>query len=198
MLFKGHFRTPILSVNTRVDFEIRNNYEVIATFLCQDVKYTFHMKKWAKARETVQTAASSFNFFASLLTERFSQCSDFGTEVVDEKDGGSVITVERTAQQILNIIKYATRDVFICAENIIQKYRRAVLDYASFHRERGSGKPGSYEEYIHLVACQCLTHSNFQAPNVDYPLVDFCLDEQVFRPDALTSIVPDVEEEEED
>ncbi|KXZ42435.1 hypothetical protein GPECTOR_147g19 [Gonium pectorale] len=149
--------------------------------------YTFHMTKWAKTCGTVQAATSSFDYFANLLMAKFSERSDFGTKTVEMVDGAEVTITRRTPEQILNVIKYATMEVFTCTECFIQKYRRSVLDYAIFHRARGKHK--THEQYIHLVACHCLTHSNFHAPNVDYPLVDFCIDEQVFRPDALTGMV---------
>ncbi|GLC50420.1 hypothetical protein PLESTB_000377500 [Pleodorina starrii] len=126
---------------------------------------------------------------------KFSSRSDFGTTTVEIEDGEEVTTTRRSQEQVLNIIKYATMEVFVCVEQIIRKYRRSVLEYAMYHRERG--KHDTYEQYIHLVACHCLTHANFLAPSVDYPLVDFYDDEQPFRLDAFTGIVEEREEEEE-
>ena len=62
-------------------------------------------------------------------------------------------------------------DVFLCAEDIIITHKRSLLDYCIFHRERGICN--TYEEYIHLVACQCFVHSNFIAPGVTYIPVEF-------------------------
>ncbi|EFJ39150.1 hypothetical protein VOLCADRAFT_94953 [Volvox carteri f. nagariensis] len=143
----------------------------------------------------VQSASSSFNFFANLVSDKFSSRSDFGITTVEVEDGGEVTTIRRSQEQILNIIKYATMEVLVCAEEIIRKYRRSVLEYAIYHREHG--KHDTFKQYIHLVACHCLTHTNFLAPNVDYPQVSFYHDEQPFRLDALTGIVDDREVEEE-
>ena len=66
------------------------------------------------------------------------------------------------------------------------QHRRCVLDYAIFHCERG--KQATFEEYIHLVACHCLVNSNFFAPNMSYPLVDYCSDEQQFDAAMLGNI----------
>lgn len=187
VLFEGWFYARIMEQKTKVDFKIRNNYEVTASFACQDIMYQFNMKKWAKTRETVQNPSRSFNFFAGLMFDRFEQSSEFGTQTVEQTpEGGERIVIERSPQQIINMLKYAVVDVFNCAEEIIRKYRRSVLDYAIHHRELG--KHSTYEEYVHLVACHCLVHSNFHAPNLDFPLVDFCTVEQAYKPSILEGI----------
>lgn len=173
--------------STKVDFKIRDNYEVTATFLHHDTTYNFPMKKWAKTRDTVVNAASSFNRFADLVLARFGDCSDFGTRMVEQLSEKEVkFSTVRSDQQTINILKYATMDVFTCAEQIITKHRRSVLDYAIHHRELN--QQATYQEYIHLVACHCLVHSNFHAPNVVYAPVDFCTEEEDYKPDRLLRI----------
>ena len=93
----------------------------------------------------------------------------------------------RSPRQITNMLKYATVNVFECAEQIMMQNRRCILDYAIVNLERG--KQTTYGEYIHLVACHCLVHSSFHAPNVTFPLVDFCDDEQQFNESVLKGIV---------
>jgi hypothetical protein len=83
-------------------------------------------------------------------------------------------------------VKYATRDVFICAEQIIFRHRRSLLDYCVYHRERGD--LSKYEGYIHLVACHCLVHSNFLAPTVQFEMVEFAEEERKYSHSLLTSI----------
>jgi hypothetical protein len=184
VLFKGWFYTTVMSHKTRVDFKIRNNYEVSATFSSQGTTYEFNMRKWSKTREGVANAASSFNFFAQLLCSRFGNHTEFVTTKTEELPDGQVQTT--TIYHPEQIIKYAVRDVFICAEEIIKQHRRSVLDYAIFHRELG--RQSTYEEYIHLVACHCLVHSNFHAPSVNFPQVDFCNVEQDYNAALLADI----------
>ena len=188
VLFCGWFTAPIMGHKTRVDIKIINTYKVRATFSCQGITYEFNMHKWAKTREAVQNAFSSFNKFANLLEERVGQRSEFGSSTFETlPEGGEKSIVERSQEQITNILKYGTVDVFICAEQIIQAHRRSVLDYAIYHRE--VGKHSTYEEYIHLMACHCLVHSNFHAPSVVFKVVDFCAEEQDYNETTLLNTV---------
>ena len=189
-MFKGFLHTEIMGNRTKVSFRIRDNYEVKASFTCQGSKYEFNMKKWSKTDADVTRAVSTFNHFAYLVDQRFGEQAAFGTlhtEVLP--DGSKNQSVQRSKEQVINILKYATVSVFICTDQILGQHRRSVLDYAIFHRELG--KQATFEEYIHLVACHCLVHSNFHAPNVSYPLVDYCSDEQLFDAALLPTIIAD-------
>lgn len=165
MLFKGSFTTKIARNDTKVNLKILNNYEVKATFTSRGQEYTFKMLRW---KEENKKPISSFNKFAQLLLERFGDTSDnFGKVTTD----GSTQTIEITKEQTINILKYACVDVFMCAEEIIVAHRRSLLDYCVYHIEREVAD--TYEKYIHLVACNCLVHSNFLAPSVTFPEVEF-------------------------
>ncbi|PNH03859.1 hypothetical protein TSOC_010042 [Tetrabaena socialis] len=123
------------------------------------------------------------------VSARFtSQGTEYDFNMKNWKRTGEEVTVDFNyfAEQVLNILKYAVVEVFRCAEEIICQNRRSVVDYAIMHREQG--KQSTYEEYIHLVACHCLVHSNFHAPNVVFPPVDFCTVEQDYMPGALGCI----------
>lgn len=179
---------------TKVDFKIKNNYEVNATFQNSGTMYTFNMKRWAKTGSDVAKALSSFNYFVLLFNSRFGNQVDFCSVTVEQlPDGGENTLIQHSSQQIVNILKYAAVNVFQCAEQIITRSRRCVLDYAIFHRELG--KQATYEEYIHLVACHCLVHSNFHAPNIQFPAVDFCSEEQQFNESILRDIQAKLVEE---
>ena len=188
VLFEGSFSTPILGQETLVKFKIYNNYEVLAEFSSHDAPYQFLMKKWAKTKEGVQDAEWSFDAFANLAYGKFGpSCDVFGiVKTTTEPDGTRTSKLVQTPEQILNILKYATTEVFQCAEAIITKYRRSLLDYAIHHREQGLHS--TYEQYIHLVACHCLVHSKFLAPNVHFPMVDYCMIHRDYRRSALASI----------
>lgn len=194
VLYEGWFYTDILANRTKVSFKIYNNYAVKATFACQGTAYEFQIKKWAKTRGDVHAATHSFDYFAVLLCAKFRDRSEFETRHVQVDDQGvETVITSRSPAQILNILKYGVLEVFTCAEQIILKYRRSVLDYAIFHREQG--KKSTYEEYIHLMACHCLTHANFHAPSIHYPLVDFCSVAQEFQSGGLARIMPAEQDE---
>jgi hypothetical protein len=197
VLFYRWFTAPIMGRNTRVDIKIHNNYKVKATFSCQGTTYEFNLHRWAKIREDVLHASSSFNYFVHLLEERFGHLVEFGNSTVEAlPEGGEKSTIVRSQQQITNILKYGTVDVFTCAEQIIQTHRRSVLDYAIFHRELN--RHSTYEEYIHLMACHCLVHSNFHAPNVSFKLVDFCTEEHEYNPALLGTVNSNNESDQDD
>ena len=192
--FHGRFVTTIMGRNTKVDIKIHNNFKVKATFSCQGKTYEFNLHKWARTREAVPDA---FNYFAHLLEERFGQLVEFGSSTVETlPEGGMKSIVVRSQQQITNILKYGTVDVFTCAEQIIQAHRRSVLDYAILHTDLN--KQSTYEEYIHLVACQCLVQSNFRTPNAVVKPVAFCTEEQEYNAALLDTVKISRGEEEED
>jgi hypothetical protein len=188
VLFEGSFYTRIMGHKTKVDFKIKNNYEVKSSFSSQGTLYEFNMKRWAKAGSDVAKALSPFNHFALLFDERFGGRNDeFGCVTVDiHPDGTEETVMLRSPRQITNMLKYATVNVFECAEQIMMQNRRCILDYAIVNLERG--KQTTYEEYIHLVACHCLVHCLVHCPNVTFPLVDFCDDEQQFNESVLKGI----------
>ena len=191
-MFAGFLHTEIMGKRTKVSFRIRDNYEVKASFTCQGSKYEFNMKKWSKTG-----AGVTFDHFAYLVDLRFGEQAAFGTLHTEVLPDGSVSqSVQRSKEQVLNILKYATVSVFICTDQILGQHRRGVRDYAVFHRELG--KQATFEEYIHLVACHCLVHSNFHAPNISYQLVDYCSDEQLFDAALLPTIIADAAAEGDD
>jgi hypothetical protein len=188
VLYRGTFHTNLMGQRTRVNFRIRDNYEVKASFTCQGSNYEFLMKKWSKTGTDVARSITTFNHFVFLVDQRFGGQPAFGTLHTETLPDGSISqSIQRSREQITNILKYATMSVFICTEEILKEHRRCVLDYAIFHRERG--RQATFEEYIHLVACHCLVHSNFHAPNMSYPLVDYCSDEQQFDAALLPGII---------
>jgi hypothetical protein len=196
VIYEGWFYTHILANKTKVSFKIYNNYEVKATFSCQYTVYEFHMSKWAKTDRNVNATTHSFDFFADLLCATFRERSEFETRHVNVDDQGvETVVTSRSPDQILNILKYGTLEVFTCAEQIILKYPRSVLGYAIFHQDQGN--KSTYEEYIHLMACQCLARAKFHSsPSAHYPLVDFCSEAQEFRSRELARIMPAKQDEE--
>jgi hypothetical protein len=176
--------TPLMGRKTRVDTEIYNDFKVKASFTCKEKTYVFNLQNWAKASDgnNAMKSSSNWNYFVHLLEERFGQLEEFGNSTLEIlPDGGIHSTVVRSRQQILNILKYGTADVFKCVEEIVKKYPQDVTNYAIFHKEHG--RQSTYEEIIHLLACDCIVQSNFivHNPSIKFELVDFCTEEQEYN-----------------
>ena len=189
MVFQGSFVTKIRSQETTIRIKIKANYEVVCEFKHGGRSYEFLMNRWKKTERKVMNATSSFNKFGDLFSERYADDKLFGTTTETEEDGKITIVISRTQKQIKNILIYAAMEVFLCAENIIMTQRRAILDYCIFHREKN--QDSNYEEYIHLVACLCLVHSNFLASDTIFDLVGFALNPRSLN-DLLLAKVDDV------
>ena len=190
-LYVGSLRVTIGTVETEAKIKIKNDYEVRAEFKFMGITYVFVIKKWCKTQEQVKNASSTFNKFALLLMEKFSECSDMFGSIQESENG---FQLQYTPAEIINIIKYGTNDVFVCAEQIILNYRRSLLDYCIYHRE--IGKCDTYESYIHLVACHCLVHCNFHAPDVKFDIVEFASSKREYNHDAFSKYIDTKENEE--
>ena len=173
LLLQGRFSTNIAGKETLVKFKIYSNCEVSCEFECMGTAYVFNLEKWKKTSADVVNPWNSFLKFVQLFYERYGGNNPkFGSFVVvcSSTDDLS-IKMEASKEQIVNLLVYAMIDVFLCAEDIIITYKRSLLDYCIFHLERGICN--TYEEYIDLVACHCLVHSNFIAPGITYIPVEF-------------------------
>lgn len=181
VLSKGTFTTPIAAVDSKVEYKIRNNYEVRATFRSQGSDYEFIMNRWTKTAADVKKPVSTFDKFAQLILDRYSEDTTLFGNITTT---GNSTSYNYGQTEIINMLKYSMRQVFICAEEIILTHRRTLLDYAIYHREHSRYRnPGTYEEYIHLVACHCLVHSNYLAPGIQYPVVEYADTAQGYRGD---------------
>ena len=66
----------------------------------------------------------------------------------------------------------AVCDIMAHMDRIWRKYKRSVLDYAVFFRERHQAAD-TYEEYMSLVTCHCIVHADFLSPDVAWEVVPF-------------------------
>ena len=67
-------------------------------------------------------------------------------------------------QAVLDIIRHL--------DEIWKANKRVVLDYAVWYREKHK-EDDTYTQFIQLVTCHCIVHSDFLAPGVTYPIVPF-------------------------
>ena len=187
ILFEGSFSTRIANVETKVLFKIYKNYKVVASFNTpQGTKYEFHLIKWSKTKKGPSSPTTAFSKFHALLLERYGQADKFGS-IFEKKEGETTQTIqEYTEEQAINVLKYATYDVFVCIEEIITEWRRSLQNYCHYHCERSS--PETYEEYIHLVACQALLDSNYLAPETKFDPVEFCVDKREYNEKVFVEI----------
>ena len=197
VLLKGTFETNVASIRTVVHFSIRANYEAICTFTTMGVSYKFNMVRWRKTANNVINANWPFTSFAALFHQRYGVDNDnFGTHVINEENGVVEGRSTYTTTQITNILVYAAIDVFVCAEEIILTHRRSLLDYCIYHREKN--QCDTYENYIHLVACHCLVHSNYFSPGIHYVPVEFVVAERQYSADQFNLIKRTKKEDEDE
>jgi type VI protein secretion system component VasA len=115
----------------------------------------------------------SFDYLVRLMLREneFRESAAFGTMERTEQNGVLRISTSQTPAEVLQILKYSAMEVFACADQIICTHKGSVLDYCAFHllEERLT----TYEEYIHVVACQALLKAKF-SPEVAFPPVPFC------------------------
>lgn len=167
IVLAGKFTTPIATTETCVEFKILKNFAAVANFTSYGRKYSFTMDRWSRTQKDVKNATKSFNKFAQLFLERFDNLSDLFGRLNPQTNG-----VEASEMQKVKMVQYAILDVFTAVEQIIVLYQREVISYALFYREN-PGNIDKYEKYIHIVACHCLTHSDYLGPLVQYQSVDF-------------------------
>ena len=147
-------------------------------------------------RSGTENATSSFDKFAQLFLERYGSTSDnFGdSKVTVCPDGKRQVSFSYTSQQIVNMLSYATVELFECAEQIIRHHRRSLLDYCIYFREK-KREASTYEQYLHLMACDCLVHSNYFAPGISYSAVEFVVEEREYAQARFKKVKPDQEDE---
>lgn len=134
-----------------------------------DDNYEFVIKNWMKVDGHQKRTLKKIHQFLDLFVERFQETPRISADKIEDGDDA----------EIRLLLKYAIVDVFVCIKQIVEKNRKAVLDYAIYHRENAKtfGKtwtPSDYESYVHLIACHCLVESEFLVPRLDYPLIEFC------------------------
>ena len=199
-MFEGTFSTKIATKDTTVRFKIYESYKVKAKFNSHGDSYTFNMNHWMKSKDNLKNATSSYNKFSRLVLERYGDTTeDFGGLVrVHSGAANDPFVPFQSQPQILNMLKYACYDVFVCAEEIITSYRRALLSYCIYQREKMNGEAVTYEQYIHSVACHCLVQSNYLAPATKFDEVEFCVVPRDYSTKIMQKIYKNKDKTEED
>ncbi|KAI8823724.1 uncharacterized protein EV422DRAFT_612237 [Fimicolochytrium jonesii] len=204
VLASGTFTVKWLDVDTLVRYKIYNNYEVHADFTSNARSYTFKLLAWKKTKEGTKDPYRSFNRFAQFALDAFADTTfAFGKYQANESGAPKY---EWGTKEVITLLKYSTREVFICAETIARTYQRSVLDYAIYsrlpdisllyHRDYSEYRaPVNYAQYIHLVACHALVHGNYLGPAVHPSVVEYAINEPSYRGDASLMKITDDQSE---
>ncbi len=184
VLASGTFTVKWADVDTLVTYKIYNNYEVHANFTAHARSYTFKMLTWKKTKEGTKDPYRSFNRFAQFALDAFADCTSAFGECTSENNGGAPV-YKWGPSEIIALLKYSAREVFICADMIACEHQRSVLDYAIYHRDYSEYRaPIDYAQYIHLVACHSLVHGNYLGPAVHPSVVEYAINEPSYRGDS--------------
>eukprot|EP00798_Chlamydomonas_sp_ICE-L_P012977 gene12977-biopygen3906 len=141
--------------------DIRNTHEATMEFTLFGAAYTFTVTRWSRK------GLSSFLllFFAYKCRE----AADFGSLTVDD-NGASYLQYDHCPEgqccdpRCQGCHGMRRRDWYSAPAS--------VLDYAVWYREKHTCWD-TYENYITMLACNCIVHTDFLAPGVTWELVTF-------------------------
>lgn len=155
VLHRSEIVCVVAEVQVRVEVVIKRSWATFLHFTLLGQLYTFEVTRWR---------ARGLSTFCNLLIQRFPD-GRFGT--LDEHgqlpaDFGD----ERRHAAVLQ----GCRDIMAVVNAIFVKYRRNVMDYAVWYREKHK-ETDTYEQYISLVACHCICHADMWGANMDWEIV---------------------------
>lgn len=119
--------------------------------------YTFEITKWSGTG----FAPALGRFFKQYPDSPFGKLDDIGTHLgtVDDK---------------LNIVRQMSYDVVKCIGQIYLQFRSGIRGYALYYREKVSRSlDDDYVNFITLIACHCIVHSDFHGDKIQYPIIQF-------------------------
>jgi len=141
-----------------VDVNIQRSYAATIDFLYHGKPYTFNCTKWRAAG------------MARFLTVFYATARDPATFGAVAYDPEGQLTAQPTQAQKFEAILQACKDVIGTLDLILTTHGRAVLDYAVWFRETHKAET-TYSEYIAVMTCHNIVHSNFLAPGVTWAVV---------------------------
>jgi hypothetical protein len=136
-----------------VDF----NFKATASFNFLGRSYSFVIKKWM---------GYGFTPFMSTMLREYNN-GVFGT--LD-----AVGTPTQTTEQRNAALTQAVRDVFLHLNQILRTHQRGVLEYAIWYRENRKSTD-TYAQYIQLITCHCIAHSDFMHGLVRWEEIPFVM-----------------------
>ena len=155
------FRTTVAGIETDVSVTVDNFYATMVDFHLHGRAYHFSIDAWRG-----RGIQKLLTFFHGHVTR---DPANYGALV--ESDNGNR-EVRMTIPQRVNAVVQAVKDIMTCFEMIFQAHQRSIVDYAIWYREHGP-RHETYSHHITKIACNCIIHSNFMAPDVVWNLVEF-------------------------
>lgn len=158
----GSFIASLTGHDIEFRYSVKQDYSVSLEFMLHGKPYSFSFTKWKGAIDQAK-------FLSSFFRSRERDAEQYGIASVDS-NGLPVFTM--TEEQRVAAVVQASRDVITTLDMIVHEFVRSVLDYAVWYREKHP-ESNTYGELITLVCCHSIVHSDFMAPNITYPLIQF-------------------------
>ena len=157
----GEFAIDVRVADSPVHVEcsVESSGVVVCNFSCMRRPYTFRFTAWS-----VWPIAFHDAFF-----KQYPGSSAVYGRWVTERDSSQL---HQTPEQKMHMFERATRDVFACLSDIVERNRKSVLGYAVWFRENVRGD-STYAWLVTYVACCAIVHSNFLARDVTFPDIRF-------------------------
>lgn len=158
---QGCFHSTILDTTVVVNYTIQATFQASLNFTLHGTAHSFFVTRWSR---------KGFNKFATTFFEY--KPRDVGTFGAMEQDELGAPKWDLTTNNKVAIIEQGLKDIMRCLNLIVTKYKRSVIDYAVWFRERNDNYE-KYDLYITQLACHLIVHTDFLAPDVVYDIVLF-------------------------
>lgn len=158
----GSFIKGLGGQDLEFTYTVRGDYSVTLGFTVRGKPYSFNLTRW-------KGATAQARFLGLFFAHKPRDAGLFGAEVTGQDD---LPVYRMTEEQRIAAVVQASKDVIWTLDRITHEFERSVLDYAVWYREKHP-ETNTYSELITLVCCHAIVHSDFMAPNISYPLVQF-------------------------
>jgi hypothetical protein len=158
----GSFNTVLGGVPIIVNYARFNNKECRTTFSYLGRLHEFKMSRWS---------GTGWAPFVTKFHVAHRDIVTFGSSTIDDN---GMSTFDVTPEQLNAIVIESASDVFKYLDVLLISQQKQILDYSVWYRDRNP-PPETYEEYIQLVTCHCIVHSQFLAGNLLWTVVPFVI-----------------------
>jgi len=142
--------------------QIFDTYLTVIDFTIHGTPYTFTITKWQS--KLLRGFLERFHAYTPRDEVQF------GHMEVDEEGNTNLVM---NLDQKINTVVQASKDVLGCLDKISNYYKRSVLDYAVWYREKYPVMEERYNQLITKLTCHLIVHTDFLAPNLHWDVVEF-------------------------
>lgn len=174
----GNFPFLICGQPVQVQVAISNTWAARVNFTLMGTPYEFMITKW-RFRGVTNFAQLFHSFWLNNDIRMQTRLQIPDLLAYETKFGGmrqvapNVFAPDMTdPEKNRNLVLQGVFDVLESINRIFQQQGRGMFDYAVWHKENKAHED-TYGRYIMLIACHCIVHSNFMAPNVSWNEVVF-------------------------